>query len=158
MRAPPTQKATWCALGRAVRDEVSGAEVGLRQPLTCLLLLVRVPRHEAPARSKRHVDEAGTVDPGGRHATPLVPRAEQRACVLDGVGGGRAEPVGIGLAADVRPPHPAGIGVRGLDLCPLATLVDHPQRLPGESLCDLLGLLRRLGAERRQLASERMFA
>src|SRR5262249_3573271 len=66
------------SLRRAVRDQVSGAEIGLGQRLTCLLLLVGVPRHEAATGSERHVDETRAVDPGGGHPAPLVMRAEQR--------------------------------------------------------------------------------
>src|SRR5207248_896941 len=47
-----------CSPGRTVRNEVSGAEIGLRQSLARRLLLVRVPGHESATRSKRHVDEA----------------------------------------------------------------------------------------------------
>ena len=44
-------------LRRAVGHEISAAEVTLREPVTRLLLLVRVPRHEAPAGPERHVHE-----------------------------------------------------------------------------------------------------
>jgi hypothetical protein len=117
------------SLGRPVRDEVSRAEIGLRQLLACLLLLVGVARHQAPAGAERHVDEARAVDPGGGHAAPLVARAEQGARLLDGIGGDGLEPVGIGLAREVLAPHPARIGVGGLDPGPLAALLEHLQRL-----------------------------
>jgi hypothetical protein len=78
--------------------------------------------------------------------------------VLDGVGGGRAEPVRIGLAPEILPPHPAGIAVGGLDANPLAAIHEHLQRLPAKSLRHLFGILRRRGAKGRELACERMFA
>ena len=104
------------------------------------------------------MDEAGAVDPGRGHPAPLVLRAQQRPSPVDGIGGDRPQPVGVGLAPEGRPPHPARIGVGGLDPRPSAALLEHPQGLAGEGLRHLLRLVRRLGAERRELAGERMFA
>ena len=146
------------SLRRAVGDEVAGAEVALRQALARLLLLVGVAWHEAPAGPECHVDEAGAVDPCGGHPAPLVARAEQRACLLDGIGCDGPQPLGIRLSRKILAPRPARICVGGLHANPVATLLQHPQGLPGESLGHLLGVLRGLGPERRELACERMFA
>ena len=80
-----------------------------------------------------------------------------RACSTGSAATG-CEPVGIGLAAEVLAPHPARIGVGGLDPGPVAALLEDLQRLAGERLRHLLGVVRGLGAERRELACERMFA
>ena len=145
-------------LGRAVNDQVAGAEVGLGQPLACLFLLVGVSRHEAPAGPERHVDEAGAIDPGGGHPAPLVVRTQQRPRLVEWVGGDGPQPVGSGLAPEVGAPRPARISVGGLHPGPLAMFFEHPQRLSGQGLRHLLHFLRRLRAERRELAGERMFA
>src|SRR4051812_22729065 len=99
------------SLRRAVRDDVSGAEVGLSQALARLLLLVGVSWHEASAGPECHVDEAGAVDAGRGHPAPLVARAEQRARVLHGIGGDGPQPLGIRLSREVLTPNPAGIGI-----------------------------------------------
>ena len=72
--------------------------------------------------------------------------------------GNGAEPVGIGFPAEILEPRPRGVRVRGLDPAPPLPLLEHPERLPAQGLSDLLGVLRRLGAQGRELACERMFA
>jgi len=143
---------------RPVGHEVPREELGLREPLSRLLLLVGVSRDEVPAGAECHVDEARAVDAGRGHASPLVARAEQRARVFDWVGGDRLQPFGIAVSAEVVVPHPAGVPVRGLDAGPAVGFLQHPQWLAGESLRDLLGVLGRLCAECREVACERMFA
>jgi hypothetical protein len=78
--------------------------------------------------------------------------------MVDGVGGDRLEPVAAGLAAEILASCPARVPVRGLDPGPVAALLEHLQRLARESLRHLLGIVGRLGAKRRELACERMFA
>ena len=78
--------------------------------------------------------------------------------MLDGIGGDGPQPLGIRLSREVLTPRPARIRVGGLHADPVAPLLEHAQGLAGESLGHLLGVLRRLGPERRELACERMFA
>ena len=54
--------------------------------------------------------------------------------------------------------HPAGICIGGLHPNPVVPLLEHPQRLAAQRLGDLLGVVRGLGPQRRELACERMFA
>ena len=78
--------------------------------------------------------------------------------MLDGIVRHGPEPVGITLAADVRAPGPARIPVIRLDENPAVALLEHPQRLACQGLCHLLGIVRGIRANRRELARERMFA
>jgi len=145
-------------LRRPVSDEVAGAELGFRQPAARLLLLVGVPGDKAAARPECHVDEPGAVDARGGHPAPFVTGAEHRARVLDGLVGDGPQPVWIGRAAEVLTPHPAEVRVLGLDTNPDGALLEHTQRLACQGLRHLLGIVRRPGAERRELACERVFA
>jgi len=76
----------------------------------------------------------------------------------NGISRDRTKPVRTRLARQVVAARPARIRVGSLDADPLATLLEHQQRLAGESLGQLLGVGRWLGAKRRELACERMFA
>lgn len=146
------------ALRGAVRDEVSGSELGFGEPLARLLLLVRVARDETPAGPEGHVHEPGAVDPGRGHPTPLVARAEQRSRVLERLGRDRPEPRGVAIASQIPTTCPARIRVRRLDVHPLARVLEHAQLLAGQGLRDLLGVGPGSGTERGELACERMFA
>ena len=146
------------AVRRAVRHEIAGPDLRLEEPLGRLLLLVGIPWHETAAGAERHVHEARAIDAGRGHAAPLVASAEQRARVFDGVDGDRLQPFGIVIAAKVVASRPAGVRVCRLDAGPVVALLEDPERLAGEGLRDLLGVLGRLCAERREVACERMFA
>jgi len=78
--------------------------------------------------------------------------------MFDRPGGGGTQPVGVTFTADVVAPNPTGIAVRSSHANPRAALLEHVQRFAAEGLRDLLGIFPRLGAERRELACERMFA
>ena len=78
--------------------------------------------------------------------------------MLDRIRGDRQKPVGVPLAAEVCSPHPGRIGVGGLHANPVADLLAHPQRLAGQRLRDLLGVVGGFRAKGRELARERMFA
>jgi hypothetical protein len=78
--------------------------------------------------------------------------------VLDGIGEDRSQPRGVACPTEIVLERPTGVRVRGLDPNPLAALLEHPQRFALQGLCQLLGLLGRVGAQRREVASERMFA
>lgn len=119
------------AVRRAVQDQITRSEVGFLQALASLLLLVGISRHEAPASSEGHVDEARAVDPGRGHPSPLVTSAEERAGMLDRLRGDRQKPVGVAFAAEVFRPRPSQVCVGGLDANPLAVRVEYAQRLAG---------------------------
>ena len=78
--------------------------------------------------------------------------------MLDRILGHGAQPVRIALSIEKAAPHPPRIRVGGLDEGPVPAFLQHPQRFTRQSLCDLLGVLRRMGPQRRELARERMFA
>ena len=78
--------------------------------------------------------------------------------MLDGILGHGPEPVRIALSTEEAAPHPPRVCIAGLDEGPLPAFLQHAQRLTRESLCYLLGLIRRIGPQGRELACERMFA
>ena len=78
--------------------------------------------------------------------------------VFDGIRGVGTKPVLIRFAREVFTSYPAWIRVRGLHSRQLSVLLDDLQRLTAQGLAHLLGVGGRLGAKRRELACERMFA
>src|SRR3954463_5043894 len=101
-----------CGLtGVTVRDEVSQRRISSLPAR--VLLLVGVPRDEPAGRPEPHVDEAGAVDPLGRHPAPFVPGAEVGTGMGDGVPAPRPEPRRILAAPQSVGAGPPGIAVGG---------------------------------------------
>src|SRR5581483_9274512 len=122
----------------AVGDEI--ADRGLGHLAPGLVLLPRVARYEVSGEPEGHVHEAGAIDSARGHAAPLVGGAD--------VGAGDLE---RRVAAELLVAHPAAVVVLRPDAHPTLAALLQLEPLAAQCLRDLLGMVGRCRAQRRDV-------